>query len=189
MYWLWVLYRCDELMLHDTAGQKCRASSSRNFHYIETESQHFVIKGQSYFRACDVKAESILRWPVLPLNAKNLLIVVSQLRRIVPCLSMGGAWAWFQATPRGICGNKMALGQFLLGILRFSPVTILPSILHAHIPFTCHRRFLILRRPTGCIDWQNISVSLGMSLCALQSSDSEKLQIIILFRSLRCSLN
>jgi hypothetical protein len=38
----------------------------------------------------------------------------------------------------------VAVGQDLLGLLMFSPVRIIPSVLHNHISFIWYQRYVIL---------------------------------------------
>jgi hypothetical protein len=38
-----------------------------------------------------------------------------------------------QINPRGICNGKVALGHVSLRVIRFSPVSIIPTMLHTHL--------------------------------------------------------
>jgi len=40
--------------------------------------------------------------------------------------------------------ERVAVGQDLLGLLMFSPVRIIPSVLHTHISFIYYQRYVIL---------------------------------------------
>lgn len=114
---------------------------------------------------------------MLLLYKKNMHLVGTELQSYVPGLSSGkpGHSIW------GLWWIVQLWDSFFSEKHRFYTVTIIPQILHTHIPFIRHRRFQII--DTDTTEWQNIFLSLGMSLCALHSSNSEK------FHSSWCSLN
>ena len=51
----------------------------------------------------------------------------------------------FQVSPREICSGQVGLGQVFLRVLPFSPVSIIPFMLHAHF----YRHVAVKRRTNG----------------------------------------
>ena len=51
-------------------------------------------------------------------------------------------WLWFDPRPVRVrfVVDKMELEQVLLGVLRFSPVSVIPQIVHVRIPFIYRTR-------------------------------------------------
>ena len=105
---------------------------------------------------CDVHHKADLFWDSQSIYyARHSPRAMPQLRLLVSGISQ--QWSIFGNQPAHLqlAVDKMALWQVFLTLLQFSPVSIIPPMIHYDKPFICHQWYTILA--TGSINEENTS--------------------------------